>query len=88
MKNENSTENVGEPQVEVSSTDWLAEVNHQRDKVATKQEEGPDGLKYPILSLCCFYAQSERIHRLCLQRLCACPCHTSANASNSAAAKP
>ena len=53
----------------------LREINSQRDEIKRSQRRGPDGLLYPILSLCCYYAESERVHRSCLQALCACPCH-------------
>jgi hypothetical protein len=63
----------------VDCSDWLAVVNLERDKIASSQTEGPDGLMYPILSLCCYHAERVSIHRMCRQKLCACPCHKTAN---------
>jgi len=54
---------------------WLERVNRERDDLVAMQKIGPAGLPYPILSLCCYYAESERIHKICMQKLYACPCH-------------
>lgn len=59
----------------VMSSDELRALNQRRDEVRRIQTIGPDGLRYPILSLCCFYAESEGVHRSCTADLCACPCH-------------
>ena len=53
----------------------IASINSQRDAVAGTQRAGPDGLMYPILSLCCYYASSARVHKACTAKLCVCPCH-------------
>lgn len=53
----------------------LLEINAERDDLIRAQRRGPGDLFYPILSLCCHYARSERVHRSCQQKLCACPCH-------------
>lgn len=57
----------------------LTKINRQRDEMVSRQTEGPDGLMYPILSLCCAYAESGRVHAACRQRLCECPCHAAGN---------
>jgi hypothetical protein len=54
----------------------LAAVNKKRDEIAASQRVGPEGLMYPTLSLCCYYAKSESLHRWCLHKFCVCPCHS------------